>query len=484
MKSHACNRLAVGLIAALTVAPPPGLRAQGASSVTRDSAVATPAPPPPPLPPCLGCGSAKHFGRAATEVVIAEMIPYTMDRWVNHQPWAQTTLQSWGDNLKQGWTWDNDHFVANQFSHPYSGSLYFNAARSNGYSFWSAAPFSLVGSALWEYFGETQRPSTNDVANTTLGGITFGETMYRLSGMILDNRSTGAERAFREIGGFLVDPIRGFSRLLNGDMGRVGPNPVDRFPSRLHGSLDLGYQRVDQGPRGSAVRGPAQAFTFLTLGYGDPLAGDVTHPFGAMRLEVSLATPGAGMFSQVRAGGMLAVRDLNKDDRNRQQLGLAMHYHYYNNRAFESGGQGFSGIWTSRRSIGAHNSLRTEVWLTGFVLAAIKSDYSADSAALATEKARNYDYGPGGGGRVLARFEHGDRWFVDLAYQGFWIDVLSGTADYHLYHTASSLLQIRVRGHLAVGERDFVYFRTSHYSTHPTTHTRDYQVQGFLAWVF
>lgn len=477
-------RLVAIVLTGCALGAPLALQAQAEAP---DSVAATPVQPVSAarlLPACLGCSSSKHFLTAAGEVFGDEMIPYTLNRWIKHQPWAQTTWQSWGDNLRDGWEWDTDHFITNQFAHPYSGNLYYSAARSNGFGFWGAAPFSMAGSALWEYFGERFRPSINDLANTTLGGITLGEVSYRLSAVLVDHQATGSERTFREIGAAILNPVGAFSRLLHGDIGRVGPNPVDRLPSGLHGSLAVGYQRIDVGPKDAAVRGPNQAFAFYTLDYGDPLAGDGTHPFGTFRLEAALAAPRTSPISQLRMGGVLATHDLDTNSRRRQQLLVAMHYHYYNNGAFESGGQGFSGAWVSRYRVGEHSSLSTEVWLTGFVLAAIKSDFGPDSLSVANEKARNYDYGPGAGSRVLARYTHGNRWFLDLAYQGFWIDVLSGTADYHYYHTLSTILQIRVLGHVAVGQRDFLYYRTSHYATHPTTHTRDYQAQTYLAWVF
>ncbi len=72
--------------------------------------------------------------------------------------------------------------------------MFFNAARTNGYSFWESAPFVLVGSYFWEMFAETQGPSLNDLVNTTLGGITLGEASYRLSQLILDDRARGGAR--------------------------------------------------------------------------------------------------------------------------------------------------------------------------------------------------------------------------------------------------------------------------------------------------
>jgi len=465
---------ALGLALAIVTGSLTSLHAQQIAGVAPDSAAVR----------CVGCGGPKRFRRAAEAMFGSELIPQVWNRWIAGDPTARVGIHSWESNLEHGWAWDPDHFGTNQFGHPYGGNLFFNSARSNGYSFWGSAPFAMAGSLTWEYFGETNRPSINDLANTTLGGITIGEITYRLSSLMLDNRSTGARRVFGEIGAALVDPVRAFSRLLDGQIGRVGPNPADRLPSQVRGSVALGYQHLDRGPLGATVRLANQGFTFVTVAYGDPLAGDVTHPFGAFQLEAEFATPGPGMLSQLRLGGALAVHDLKRSERANQQLLLAMHYHYYNNQAFESGGQGFSGALVSRYPVGKKSSLRTELWLTGFALAAIKSDYGVDSATVSPHETRNYDYGPGVGGRVLARFDHGTRWFIDLAYQAFSIDVLNGAAHDHFYQTLSSVWQIRVHGNLAVGERDLVYRRTSHYPNHPETHTRDAQVQIFLALGF
>ena len=54
--------------------------------------------------------------------------------------------------------------------------------------------------------------SYNDLINTGFGGIALGEVMYRMSSMVLDNRATGSGRTWREVGGFLIDPVRGFNR--------------------------------------------------------------------------------------------------------------------------------------------------------------------------------------------------------------------------------------------------------------------------------
>ena len=133
--------------------------------------------------------------RALGELVIVQLIPFAVNNVIRDKEWARVSLQSWEENLENPWQWDNDHFIANQFGHPYHGNLYFNSARTNGYSFWASVPWAYGGSAMWELFAEQFAPSANDLLNTGTGGITLGESLYRLSSLVLDNRATGSERA-------------------------------------------------------------------------------------------------------------------------------------------------------------------------------------------------------------------------------------------------------------------------------------------------
>lgn len=434
--------------------------------------------------PCLGCSSRRHFGAAATELITFELIPYSYNRWMAKVPYGQTSLHTWSENLHHGWVWDTDHFPVNQLAHPYSGNLYFNSARSHGYDFWSSAPFALAGSLLWEYFGETTRPSINDLMNTTLGGITLGETTYRLSNLILDHRSTGLTRVMREIGSALIDPPLALARLANGQVGRVEANPSDREPPRLSQAFELGYQLVSQGSAQSPLTQPHQTFAFYSLDYGDPLHGDVTHPFGAFRLAGTLATGTNGTFSQLDAVGYLATHDFLHSEVRNQELQAAINYHYLNNRAVLSGGQGLSGIFISRYPIGRSMAIRGEASLIGYLIDGIKSDFSPSAQAIANETARNYDYGMGGGGRLVARFERSGHDLLQASYQDTWIGVLSGAARDHRYDVLTGRVEIPVLGPFALGASASLYRRTSRYATHETVHAQDARTQVYAAVLY
>lgn len=99
-------------------------------------------------------------------------------------------------NLHSGWTTDNDSFIVNQIGHPYQGSVYYGLARSNGLPFWHAFGYAFAGSAVWEIAGETTPPSKNDQITTSIGGSFLGESLFRMSHLLLE-RGGGLARARR-----------------------------------------------------------------------------------------------------------------------------------------------------------------------------------------------------------------------------------------------------------------------------------------------
>ena len=465
-------KVALGIAATVAALSASGRPAVAQSQAPNDSLLQVVTRPPKP-----------HFDRAFGEMFLFELMPYSYNRWVGKKDEDQTTLQSWWYNLRRGWSFDNNDFPVNHFEHPYSGAIYFNSARAQGYDFWPSTLFPLAGSALWEYFGEKQQPSINDQVNTTLGGIILGETLYRFSSAILDDRTTGAERVIREIGAGLLDPPRGLARLVSGDVARLGSNPAGRLPSSFGMNVELGMFRQDRVlNRRNSVYGQDQIWTSLSFAAGDPF-GEVKRPFDAFRLELATATGGSNPTTEARALGFLSTHDLVMHAGMNQEIATAIHYHYNQNAAFVTGGEGFSGGLLSRYQLGAGMSLRTEAWLTGIVLGAVKPDSGTRRAARDTS-ARGYDYGSGGGARLLVRLDHGHETLVDISYQPFWYEILSGVARSHFYDISSARFQLPLIGPSALGIRQTVYHRVSRYASLPLTRTVDGQTQLFAALSF
>ena len=103
------------------------------------------------------------------------------DYFVQDRPYARISKSVLKNNFRNGFVWDNDSFSGNQFSHPYHGSMFYNAARENGMSYAASLIYPLIGSATWELLCETNPPAMNDLLSTGIGGSAIGEVTHRTS---------------------------------------------------------------------------------------------------------------------------------------------------------------------------------------------------------------------------------------------------------------------------------------------------------------
>ena len=149
---------------------------------------------------------------------------WAYDRFLQNDGWAKVNGKTIKHNLECSWVLDKDSYSGNQFSHPFHGSMFYNAARFHGQSYYSSALYPLVGSFVWEYFCETNEPSYNDFLSTGIGGSAIGEATHRVSDIVFDNSKRGIERFFREAIGSFMNPARGVHRLFSGEMWRVSQN--------------------------------------------------------------------------------------------------------------------------------------------------------------------------------------------------------------------------------------------------------------------
>ncbi len=112
----------------------------------------------------------KHYLYAGFQVVAINLVVWTYDVSVLKAGWARISLQSILNNFKYGFEWDDNSFKTNQNEHPFHGAMYFSSARSSGLDFWESMIYPFVGSFMWEFVMETNRPSANDFIMTPLGG--------------------------------------------------------------------------------------------------------------------------------------------------------------------------------------------------------------------------------------------------------------------------------------------------------------------------
>lgn len=428
-----------------------------------EAQAAAPEPPqsPPEKPPqqlTLGLGKQpKRFWLAAGEVALVEFLPWAYSRYVTDEDFARISWHTVSENWHTGFVYDHDDFNTNQFGHPYHGSLYFDAARSNGYNFWESGAFTLAGSLLWECCMENTAPSINDLINTTLGGMTRGEISHRLSAMILDNTVSGGERFWRELGAALVNPVGAFTRLVTGDMSRDFPNPEERFPSGFSISADLGYRNVKSGT--GVPREHQALFSFSAL-YGDPFNGDIQKPFDTFSVGLDVTFPGGTAISRFEERGILKGWELGDATGSaRHVFGLSQEYEYINNASQVFGAEMFGAGLLSRYDLSEKVRAVTDLSAIAIPLAGIQT-----VDVTSPETGRNYDYAPGGGVRVAARLYAGAREVLAAGYGVVWAHTVDGVSRNNTLQFLRVTGRIPIWGPFGVGGGYWWYSRKTSYT--------------------
>ena len=331
----------------------------------------------------------KRYWQALAEVTAINVGVQLFDRWALNSDFAQTTLRSLRHNFTDGMVWDNDFFITNMFAHPYHGNLYFNAARTNGLSFWESAPYSLLGSAMWEFLGETEPPAINDIIATTCGGMAIGEMTHRLSHTILDDRDHGWRRFWREAAAAIINPIQGIHRIVSGDAWRVRSDHYryhDFHEIPVDVSFSVGWRYLADD--GALFRGVHAPYVNMTLTYGTSVDGDKhTTPYDFFDLETNAAFGGGQPMVNTLSivGRLWSTPILDKKDMA-GEFGIYQHFNYYDAKPIEDGSEltpyriseaaGFGpGFIFSLPQIGAISRLEQRVFLSGILLGGTKSDY-------------------------------------------------------------------------------------------------------------
>jgi hypothetical protein len=394
----------------------------------------------------------RRFFTAAAELALLEAIPWAFDRYIGKYDYAFISTETVRNNFKRGFGYDPDTFVVNQSSHPYHGSLFFNAARENGYSFWESSLFTLMGSLIWECCMENSRPSTNDLVNTTMGGMTRGEVAHRLSAMILDNTATGPNRTIREIAAGIINPTALLNRLLRGDSFREFENPADRFPSLVVLSTDLGYRHFTRGAHAD------QGILSVSFLYGDPFSGDVSRPFDSFYVGIDASSPGGVLFTRIEERGILKGWELtDKTASVRHIFGFAQEYEYLNNASQVFGAQILSAGLLSKYDIRPGVFALTDASLMVLPLAGIRT---TDFEHAETGR---YDYAPGGGARVAGRAYIGGREVLALGYGVVWAHTVNGASKNNTLQFVRAVGRIPLFGPIGAGAGYSWYSRKTSY---------------------
>ncbi len=382
---------------------------------------------------------------------------WSIDKFVSNEDFSNIGFQSWKRNIKVGWEWDSDAFEMNHFFHPYGGSLAFDGGRANGYSFFESAFFSFGSSLMWEYFGENTLPSYNDQINTTLSGMFGGEILYRLSSNVLDDRTTGAERFFRELLAAAICPKRGFTRFVQGRLFRVSSEEVYQ-KEPLNVTFSLGEHNVNNGS--SFGTGSTSVLANAQFVYGNPFEDRTRKPFDFFNLRFDMNF-GAGdrIIDNITGYGLLYGSNGTAGN-FKIMTGVFQHFDYWDNTIYQFTTLAFGGGIVSQLPILKEYTMETTIHMGLVPLGAVSSPNVSVGD-------RNYDYSGGVEtkfGNVLD-FGWGS---LTTDYFLYWLRTYVGAAGYNVVSIFKPRFAVHLYRNMNVGFEYLVYQRSGYFDNYPT----------------
>ncbi len=441
------------LLAVVAAASGPGPEAAGGSPAQAPSgALAEVASPPVAWPPdpaqASSSGAAVLHAEAPAyrsnvwvpllETGVTVVGLNLLDRQVLGYQWAQTDLETATRNLGT-WRFDGDSFQLNNLMHPYTGSIYYGAARSMGLGMWWSLGVTSLGSALWEIGGETEPASINDQIMTSVGGSFLGEVLYRCAVLVLTG-GDGAPGFWREGAALLVSPPTGANRLMFGD--RYRTFDFDRRPAvYLEASAGVGLERA---PRPGGGSGATVALLDLHLAHGLPGEGGwpVRHPFDHFDLQLGLRSgERESLVAALFIRGMLAASRIQGSWSG--VWGLAGLYDYSTPGAFH--------VSTAALGVSATGQLgaRGGVALQGTAL--LGGGFGSAGAAVAPAGSAGDHRGPAAQAVLESRLLLGDRAAIDAGLRQYLVAGSAASNGLEAQHQLSLSGRLRVLGPHAVG---------------------------------
>ncbi len=450
-----------------------------------------PSDPVPAVVPSVGHDAVLNWdtGKGKSYVVPAfEVTGYlaalnVFDRIANPHDVYDTTLHSaWKHLHEEHWVFDKDAFNMNQFSHPYGGSMYFGFARSTGVSFWRSLIYSNVGSFVWEIAGETDLPSINDQITTGTAGALLGESLFRMSSLLLEG---GGEHPgfWRELGAAVLSPPTGFNRLMfGGRFKAVFPSHDPAIFTRLRWGVSTDLFKTNNLllNEGSAYtdRKHSEAILDFSFAYGLPGKTGYTYnrPFDYFKFEFAAQTSAHGhnFIQDIMVGGLLYGTDYEVGENYRGIWGLYGSYDYIAPAIFRVSSTALSLGTTEQWWLSRH------VAMQGSALAGV--GFGAAGTIPRADGLRDYHYGATPQGLLALRFIFGRRTMLDFTARDYYVSGTGSddrTGSEQIFRGEVGLT-FRLFKHQAVGLEYVESHRHSHYGHIPDR----YQSEGTFSLVY
>ncbi len=384
-------------------------------------------------------------------------------------------------NFERGWSTDADEFPTNMLGHPIQGSIYYNFARSSGYNFWVSLGVASIGSWQWEFFMENEPPAWNDQVMTAYGGSLIGEVLYRLSSLIIDESTVGAERVWREIGAGIFNPGRLFNRLIFGRTSRV-TNANLYKKERFFGEVAFGGNNVAEGTS-FEEKGNKNPMLTLDFTYGRLFKSSKIEPFDFFRLKAALNFKNQPLFGQLSLYNIFAGNVVKYKNQSNFLYGVFGYFDYLENNVYQVGATGVG------LGIGYRTKHKSNVQFIGtlnagaIIMGGANSDYAADNNVEFLDSARTYNMGPGAllKAEAFLRFSFGSLY---LGYDFWWIHTWDGAAGDEFIGMLAPKFRVRVYKNWFVGIEYLLYHRLGKYDNLENRNYRNNEQRLFVGYAF
>ena len=423
----------------------------------------------------------KNYLAPVGEIIVLNIGVWSISRYLSPQPWARISINSIGENFSKMWVWDADHFETNQFLHPYHGNTYFNFARSSGLNFWESAPYALGGSLMWELFMETNYPSKNDLITTTLGGISLGEMTYRLSSLVIDERKSGSERFWREVGAFLIAPTRGINRLLKGDVSRYRPKSIYEIEP-VTGTLSAGPSFIYE--TGGIYKGNGNLSLRLDLYYGNPYTERSRKPYDFFNVKGMISIGTQPLLSQVNVYGLLFGKNYKYKANQQMLIGMFQYFDYYSNVYYKIAANSLGGGVVYKYPTISNVSFESSMHAAFIVLGGgsnIKEafKYEADGTAY-----RDYNFAVGFAYKFESAILLKDKGQLFLGLYNYRMYTVDGADGDDNLLILTPRLSINLSPKTSIGFEYNNYIRSSHYKKYNDFQTKVYEMKLIISNTF
>ena len=402
----------------------------------------------------------KNFWLPAVEVAGLNFSVWAYHRYLSGEGWSNINWETIKRNFKNGFEWDVDGYLMNQFWHPYNGSSYYNLARSNGLGFWESAPYTLGGSLMWEYFMENEPPSYNDIVNTPITGIILGEISFRVSNLIIDESTIGFERFLREFTSTLINPMHGFNRMIRGDMWKDG---APRERENFNAVVSLGAHNVFFSKK--INDGRSYAHLGIDLNYGDLFASSKhKNPFDyfSIHTEVNIG-PGDNIVG-IFAGGVVWDNNIKLFGSTKNIVGIYKEIDILINTIYKLSATSVTGQMINTVILSPSLSLVNSFGISAILMGGTNSQY-------ASETGKDYNIGPGASAKAGFKIMIEDFGNISINYKRYWIHTLSGADSEEFVGLLSAGISYNLLTNVEFSVNVLLYERFGDYKYFPDTKT-------------